>query len=468
MPQIATLVTFASIALLFRWDCGRANTVSRAIWIPVLWVLVIAGKSVAIWLEILFGVTNGPVTWDSMVWTVLIVAGALVIRARRVAVSSFILSNRWMSAYLLYSLVSVAWSDVPFTSFKHWLAVLGHPIMALIILTEPNPKEALKAFMRRYGYVVILVSVLLIRYYPQWGRMFDNSSMTFQNAGYAYEKNTLGLNCMILGIFFFWNFLSTRQSGEGASRRNELFVCVGFLALVGLLFKGLNCGTALVSLWGGISCVVLLGRRMVNPRYLGVYIIVGAVLLGSIELAFGVKAYVIQLLNKDPTLTGRTDFWPELVAMTNNPILGTGYESFWEGNRLATLWAKYWWKPTEAHNGYVETYLNLGAVGLVLMFGFLAATYRKIGRRLLIDSDLGRLQLGYLAATMLYNWSEAGYKTLSPVYLMLFIIAVDYPSAVVVAEVGVGAGISTRQPSLIDWSRAHRSPAPAAPLWRSR
>ena len=41
--------------------------------------------------------------------------------------------------------------------------------MALIVLTEPDFEEALTRLMKRCAYVVVPVSILWIKYYPQIG-----------------------------------------------------------------------------------------------------------------------------------------------------------------------------------------------------------------------------------------------------------------------------------------------------------
>lgn len=45
--------------------------------------------------------------------------------------------------------------------------------MALIILTEPDAKEAMVTLMKRCAYIVVPVSILFIKYYPCLGREFD-------------------------------------------------------------------------------------------------------------------------------------------------------------------------------------------------------------------------------------------------------------------------------------------------------
>ena len=100
----------------------------------------------------------------------LIVVGFCVLVKRQVRLSEVIPNNGWLIVFLLYCFISIAWSDFPFVAFKRWIKILGHPIMALIVLTEPDPKEALIRLMKRCAYVVVPVSILLIKYYPELGR----------------------------------------------------------------------------------------------------------------------------------------------------------------------------------------------------------------------------------------------------------------------------------------------------------
>src|SRR5439155_9069149 len=111
-------------------------------------------------------------------------------------------------------------------------------------------------------------------------------------------------------------------------------------------------------------------------------------------LAFGfgidINAELAQSVGRDPTLTGRTNIWNAVLSTHTNPILGTGYESFWLGRRLNEVWRQAGAGINEAHNGYLEVYLNLGLIGLFLLVVFLVASYRTICRRF-ISSSLASL-----------------------------------------------------------------------------
>ncbi len=40
--------------------------------------------------------------------------------------------------FFLYAALSMAWSDYPFVTLKHWIKGIGDVMMVLIVLTEPN------------------------------------------------------------------------------------------------------------------------------------------------------------------------------------------------------------------------------------------------------------------------------------------------------------------------------------------
>src|SRR5207249_4930608 len=176
----------------------------------------------------------------------------------------------------------------PFVAFKRWIKVLGHPIMALIVLTEPDPLEALTRLIKRCAYVIVPVSILFIKYYPQLGRGFDTWTGAAVNTGITINKNTLGVDCLILGFFFFWHLLQTWSRERGKPRRNELFLTVGFLLAIWWLLSMAHSSTSLVSLVLGVLIVVILGLRFVDKRFIGTYVIIGMLALLAAEWAFGI------------------------------------------------------------------------------------------------------------------------------------------------------------------------------------
>jgi O-antigen ligase len=168
----------------------------------------------------------------------------------------------------------------------------------------------------------------------------------------------------------------------------------------------------------------------VDKRFIGTYVIIGVLALAVAEWAFGIYANAIQLLGKDPTLTDRTVLWSELLKVKINPLFGAGFESFWLGDRFRQFAAEHWWAPNQAHNGYLETYLNLGVVGLLLLIGLLVATFWKGRRELLTNFQFGRFRLGFLIAVIAYNWTETAFKNISAIWFVFYLVALDYQQPV--------------------------------------
>jgi O-antigen ligase len=431
-PTVALLLTLALIVWLFRRDIREKPDVSGALWLPVLWLILGCSRSLSGWLNIFGLPVSGAASveegspLDACVYFALIIAGFCVLVKRQVRLSEVVLKNRWLIFFLLYCFISIAWSDFPFVAFKRWIKILGHPIMVLIVLTEADPKEALVRLMKRCAYIVVPVSILWIKYYPQLGRGFSPWGGATSN-GIAMDKNMLGAGCMILGFFFFWYLLQTWRTERNTRRRNELRLIAGFLIGIWWLFSQAHSATSVTCLLVGSLVVVFVGSRFINKNFIGTYMVVALVLVAGAEMAFGISGRMSENLGRGSELSGRRGLWTELLQMGTNPIFGTGFESFWLGERPLRLEGLFYYIPNEAHNGYLETYLTLGSVGVFLLVGLFVATFWKIRIELFRNFEMGRYRLGFLAAVILYNWTEAAFKTLSPVWFVFYLIATDYP-----------------------------------------
>jgi O-antigen ligase len=79
----------------------------------------------------------------------------------------------------------------------------------------------------------------------------------------------------------------------------------------------------------------------------------------------------------------------------------------------------------EAHNGYIEVYLNLGWIGVGLIALILGQGYRTAVRAFRRESELGALLVAYVVTLMLYNITEAGFRMLSLSLFFLFLSIVS-------------------------------------------
>jgi exopolysaccharide production protein ExoQ len=433
-PPLAAFLTVALIVFLFRRDIREKPNVSGALWLPLIWLFLSCSRPFSLWLK-LSGLPVGPGSvqegspLDACFYLVLATASIWVLSQRQVDLSEIVSNNGCLFAFFLYCFISVAWSDFPLISFKQSIKILAHPMMALIVLTEPDFKEALTRLMKRCAYVVVPVSILWIKYYPWLGISYDDWGGQM-NRGIAPGKNGLGMDCFILGFFFFWHLLQTWRTERSTQRRNELRLIAGFLIGIGWLFSKAHSATSTIALFVAILVYVFVGIRPTIKNFIGTYTLAALALIVAAELAFGISGRLSESLGRGSTLTGRTDLWAHCLQFQSNPILGAGFDSFWIGERREQIAAFYHnWRPAGSHNSYLDTYLDLGLIGLSILIGLLIATFWKIRLELFRNFEWGRYRLAFLVAVVLRGWTESTFKTGSALWFVFYIIAMDYPLA---------------------------------------
>lgn len=161
-----------------------------------------------------------------------------------------------------------------------------------------------------------------------------------------------------------------------------------------------------------------------------VHVLVLTILLaGGLTALLGGKDDAARALGRDPSLSGRTQIWEMVIPMVPNAIGGAGFETFWAGPRAKAVLTQNVAAggiggPNEAHNGYIETYLNLGWIGVALIALILGQGYRRAVGAFRHDSELGALLVAYVVTAVTYNITEAGFRMLGPLWFFLLLSVV--------------------------------------------
>lgn len=430
-PPLAFLLTCAFIIYAFALERRRNSEVSAALWIPLLWIGLTGTRFASQWLggaggmQSAAGYLEGSAL-DQVVFLALYICAALVIVRRHVSAAVFVANNKWLVLFLLYCLTSILWSDYPWIALKRWIKVTEHVAMVLVVLTEPNVKQAIDALFRRFSYFTLALSVCFIKYFPELSRGFDQWTGEAFNMGITSDKNALGHICFIAAIFLVASLV---RSNPGEGDRKIWYLDLLMVVAAGWLLTIADAKTALVCTLVGISLILILTKTHLgkHPRRVFVSMLFALALIGMLNAGFDLKDRVIEALGRDVTLTDRTLVWEDVLATKNNPLIGTGFESFWLGERVDALWAKYWWRPNQSHNGYIETYVNLGALGLFFLFGAVMASFAKALNSFSTDQFFGPLRYAYLVGILLFNYTDATFKAVHILFFLFFLIAIDYP-----------------------------------------
>lgn len=455
-PELAAIPCAALIVYLF-WRELRDPHVEKISWVPFVWMFIAASRFPSRWLNLtgpgLGDGTDGS-PFDRTIFLSLIILGAIVLYRRQIAWGSLFSRNKWLILYFAFCLLSILWTDEPFVLFKRWVKDLGNPIMALILLTERNAYDALATTIRRISLIFLPLSVLFIKYYPHLGRIHGLSGAPTYT-GAADQKNTLGLTCLIITFCYLWSFLYRRGAIPSLRHRYHLLV----MAMTGWLFWKANSQTAFLCLLIGVAILLLSRRPVIARKPLR---LVGAVVVCTLvyvvgDATIGIKDRVFMAVGRDSTLTNRTSVWEAVKSVGTDPWVGVGFMSFWQGERRVTVNQALGPNTNlnQAHNGYLEQYVNLGYVGVGFIIGLALLSLARISKDLATDYATATLRFAFVVLALLYNYTEASFYGINNIWLLFLMASIGLPKA---ADVPVAAREPVRQ---VDWRRRPRAPQPA-------
>jgi exopolysaccharide production protein ExoQ len=411
-PVLASLICLAFILWLLLYDPAKDSGVSLTLWVPLIWLFFDGSRLPAQWIGDQVVTASKALEegdpLDRGIFFVLIMSAIIFLATRSFPWGRFFTRNFPLALLLVYALLSVAWSDFPFVAFKRWFRDLGNYLMILVVVSDSSPFNAVVLLLRRLCFLLVPLSILLIKYYPDMGKQYDYWTGAAMFVGATTSKNMLGVLCLVSGIFFFWDTVRRWHDRKDRQIRRIILFNAAFLSITLWLLNLSSSATSTVCFVMG--CLVILAanasffRR--NPALLKFF--APTAFCVYLILAFGldINGDLAGAVGRDPTLTGRSNIWNAVLSTHTNPLLGAGYESFWLGPRLTRVW-ELAGHVNEAHNGYLELYLSLGLIGLLLLFVFMAASYVAICKRLSPSGGIAYLGLALWTVTLFYNMTES-------------------------------------------------------------
>jgi exopolysaccharide production protein ExoQ len=437
-PAIASIIFTIGILGLFYLDRDKTVRMSKALWIPAVWLFLISSRPASLWLGMSPNfegvdateayVEGSPI--DRNVFIFLLLAALAVLVARSGRVGPLLRKNVLILLYFSFCAFSIVWSDFPFVALKRFTKSIGDLGMVLIILTESDPLAALKRLVSRLGFLLFPLSILFFKYYPALGRRLT-MSWTLEATGVTTQKNELGLDCMMYGVLFLWMIVSVYREREDPGRRRRLLAYGTTIAMIMWLLNQCNSTTSITGLASAGGVMWLASRPSRKPA--AVHLLVLAVLgICLTALFFDPGGSLVGALGKDPSLTGRTQIWGLVLGLHSNPWVGTGFESFWLGPRLDKMRAALPNFPiNEAHNGYLEVYLNLGWAGICFVALLLVTGYKRVISGIRRNPEKASLFLGFLLCVLFYSFTEAAFRMMTIAWVFLLLVMVAGSQAVV-------------------------------------
>ena len=324
-----------------------------------------------------------------------------------------LLRHRTILVWAVLAPVSALWSQVPDLSARRGMFLAMAFVFAWFIVDFYTPREQARILIA-VGILVGVASLLMALVLPEYGIASGG-----EWKGVFGQKNRLGLS-----IFYLFSSLPFRAF---ASNRRFLRLGLEVVLPLGLIVMSQS-KTSL------ILTAVLIGVRVLGPHiarrrrdqlpFLVFALVVGLPLL--IIAASAAQAFLLGLIGRDPTLTGRTEHWSLLLTfVARHPVLGYGYEGFWIGagdslDVVRSLHAVM----TGSDSAFVDTMLEFGLLGLVLLIAVFAGAVRDIVKlgRMASPPLLGYWYAGVILATMVGSVTEILFLPYDGVVSFIFVL----------------------------------------------
>jgi O-antigen ligase len=320
----------------------------------------------------------------------------VLFRARQILRTA--MRNPFVLCMVLLAGVSVIWSDDPSTSLKRTMALGVWTLFGYFLASRYDTQELLWHLAIALG-IIAVASLATVLIKPDYGREIGAEGAW---RGVFTTKNVLG-EMMLLAVVVFGTLTSCR----GWVRVTAVLALI--IAVVLIFFAKATAALLLVGVLALTIPVVLTFRRNNAAAALIFTVLLGVSAVASVTIAE--QDAVLSVLGKDPTLTGRTVLWDQVISyIQDRPLLGHGYGAFWEPTAAASerIRTAIGWDTPHSHNGLLDEWLDLGLLGVFCLLGAYLLSLQRAWTGLRTNVALeGLWAMTFLVMLFLGNTTES-------------------------------------------------------------
>ena len=322
----------------------------------------------------------GPCNWTTVAFELLLWGGVCIL---------FLLELLWghefrllfegskkvwpVFLFVFYAVLSLTWSILFSVTFYKVFVLFASTILAVYMGRLLGEERFLNACAWFFA-IVCVASLGFVLLLPQYGIMSDPFYHGAWN-GIFWHRNYLGCFMALASAIFLIKILAWKSLSRSGKWLNPAML----LLAVSLLVKSKSAtGILTVAVLVGL-CLLLAAwlhwGRDLKPKH---YYVIGGIAVAVIVLICVRLDFILGLLGRNTSLTGRVPMWSYLLqnVISRRPILGYGYGAIWnlEGFR-AQLAATLGWSSQVVigDNGLMDIGLHLGIIGVVLMATLIVA-----------------------------------------------------------------------------------------------
>lgn len=408
-PQLALIVVLTFIGSVIYIEHKTAENISAAVWIIAIWILYLGSKGLGFFLHIHTTIEAG--SWPDRYFILILgILSLLIIYSRHFPLVAALKKNMPVALILIYSIISVLWSRVPGISFRRWGREAVALVIALLLCSEKYPVQTLLSALKKAIYAALPLSILLIKYYPAYGRSYGRWTGEVMWEGIASQKNGLALICSLSILFLIWSLTQDLSNWRRLPSKLPVFVDIFMVMLALYLMMGPKrtltySATSFIALITGLIFLIFLkttARHEINIEKIIMLIAIIIIAIGLV-MPFSGKIPIKslpKLLNRSETLTNRTIIWNALIPYAKQHLLsGHGFGGFWNTSLRNQI-------ASHAHNGYLDTILDLGLFGLSLFIIFILILIKKSLKLLRSESRIASFFTSLILMLLVRNVSE--------------------------------------------------------------
>jgi len=354
------------------------------------------------------------ILFAQILWSLLYLVILFLARKRILEFARLTWQRKSLVVLLAWVGLSIVWSIDRRVTIRHFVALLFTSFIGVYFGIRYDLREQLRLISIALG-IVIVSSAVACLVFPQYGIGAENPFDEPAWQGVLSAKNNLATLLVLAALILLIQFFR---------RIRPIPVVVGIILLFCMVFLT-QAKTALVYFALAVVTFPFVRAFQRNPARRRRIIVLGSLMFGGLaSWAYLNWEAFVGYLGRDPGFTGRFVLWGlSFTWIRERPFLGHGYDAFWSdyyGPAADFRTASGWLVATHAHNGFINLWLDLGIIGVLLFVVAFALSYRSALKLAKTNDILDIWPIVFLTFLFVYSLTEIGFMSRNDLYWILF------------------------------------------------
>ncbi len=325
----------------------------------------------------------------------------------------------------LFACSSIFWSENPAVTADQLKALIRAILLGTYLAVRYSPREQMRLLSWVIGIAAVL-SLFVSLAIPSYGTNMVNHLFVWQGI-YAHKQYLARAMTVGSMVFFIDICISRRYYWLKTS------MLLLTLILIWMSTSRTGLGFLLLSIY--IMPLYRIAKQNFGVREI---ILLSAVIINfsiAVIILTNLNTIVVDMMGKNLEFNGRLPLWENSIAVgLRRPWFGYGYAGFWSSSvsleAAKGIWIRAGLGINHAHSGFIDTFLQLGIVGLILLtFSFLNVIFNSIYLLIRKRSIESLWMLEMILLTLCFNIFELN-TILTSNFLWVYYISISLTLAI--------------------------------------